>query len=75
MEYRGYIGSFSYNEDLDLFEGRVENVHDLIIFQGKSMESLRFAFRDAVLEYIDWCKKMGRKPDKPIRQKKAEITP
>lgn len=69
MEYRGYRGQFTYDEDQELFEGRVENVDDLIIFQGKSIESLQFAFRDAIIEYIDWCQKMGRKPEKPSQRR------
>ena len=65
MEYLGYIGRFTYDEDLDIFEGYVENISDIIIFHGKSIESLRFAFKNAVHEYLDWCQKMGREPEKP----------
>lgn len=65
MKYKGYIGHFIYDEDLDLFEGQVTNVTDIVHFHGKSIESLHFAFQDAVNEYISWCKKMGREPEKP----------
>ena len=65
MKYKGYIAHFSYDENLALFQGKVSNIHDLITFQGKSMESLRFAFHDAVNEYLTWCKKIGRVPERP----------
>ena len=65
MEYKGYSAQFTYDEKLDLFQGKVSNIHDAILFQGKSMETLRFAFKDAVNEYIDWCKKHGNEPEKP----------
>ena len=68
MEYRGYIGRFIYNEDREIFEGHVENIRDIVIFHGKSMDSLYFAFKDAIQEYIDWCRKMGREPNKPSRR-------
>ena len=65
MEYRGYKGQFIYDEVHGIFRGHVENINDLILFHGKSIESLRFAFKDSIIEYIDWCKKMGREPEKP----------
>lgn len=66
MKYKGYIGEFTYDEDLDLFEGSISNIEDIVLFRGKSIESLRLAFKDAVNEYIDWCKKMGKEPEKPF---------
>ena len=66
MEYKGYIGQFNYDADLDLFEGNIANIKDIILFQGKSIESLRFAFQDAINEYILWCKKRGKEPEKPF---------
>jgi hypothetical protein len=66
MEYKGYIGHFTYDEDLDLFEGKVTNVEDLIIFHGKSINSLRFAFQDAINDHLTWCEKIGKEPEKPF---------
>jgi len=65
MEYKGYIGLFTFDEKLGLFQGRVSNITDLITFQGKSMETTQQAFHDAVNEYIGWCKKHGKIPEKP----------
>jgi hypothetical protein len=44
--------------------GRVSNTHYLITFQGKSVESTKQDFKDAVNEYIGWCKKYGKIPEK-----------
>lgn len=65
MEYKGYVASFTFDETLELFQGKVSNVNDLITFQGRSLEALRFSFQDAVNEYIAWCKKHGAKPENP----------
>ena len=65
MEYKGYIGLFTFDEKLELFQGRVSNIKDLITFQGKSMETLKYAFKDAINEYLNWCKKIGKNPEKP----------
>jgi predicted HicB family RNase H-like nuclease len=65
MEYKGYSAQFSFDDKLGLFQGKVFNINDLVTFQGKSIETLRFAFHDAVNEYLVWCKKFGNTPEKP----------
>lgn len=57
IEYKGYIGHFFFDEKTNLFYGKVANTHDLITFQGKSVNETHLAFQDAVNDYIDWCKK------------------
>ena len=64
MEYKDYIADFIFDEKLELFQGKVSNVHDVITFQAKSIENLRYAFEDAINEYIAWCKKYGNEPEK-----------
>lgn len=65
MNYKGYVGSFEFDEKTTLFLGRISNIQDLITFQGKSIETTQQAFQDAVNEYIDWSKKHGKIPEKP----------
>jgi len=64
MNYKGYVGLFEFDEKTTLFLGRISNIQDLITFQGKSIETTQQAFHDAVNEYIDWCKKHGKTPEK-----------
>lgn len=66
IKYKGYIGFFTFDEKANLFLGNVSNIKDLIIFQGKSIESTRQAFKDAVNEHIEWCKKHGKVLKKPF---------
>lgn len=68
MEYKGYIGQFAFDEKLDLFQGKVSNIKDLITFQGKSIESLGYAFKDSINEYMAWCKKIGKDSEKPSQK-------
>jgi len=65
MEYKGYIGRFTFDEKLELFQGKVSNIKNLITFQGKSLETLQQNFQDAVNEYTAWCRKHGNEPEKP----------
>ena len=64
LEYKGYLGHFTFDEQQNLFSGRVSNTHDLIVFQGKSIESTQEAFKDAINEHLEWCKKYGKEPEK-----------
>lgn len=64
MEYRGFIGEFTYDEDTGIFEGNVINSEELILFQGKSLEDLYVDFREAIEDYISWYNKREDKADK-----------
>ena len=65
--YKGYVGSFMFDDKIALFVGRISNVHYPVTFQGKSVESTRQNFKDAVNEYLEWCKKYGKSPEKPLK--------
>lgn len=73
MEHKGYIGEFSFDDELSLFQGKVANIKDIILFQGKSIETLRYAFIDAVNEYLAWCQKNGRHPEIPSNDNSESI--
>jgi predicted HicB family RNase H-like nuclease len=63
--HKGYVGSFTFDDKAALFMGRASNVHYPITFQGKSVESTKQYFKDAINEYLEWCKKYGKIPEKP----------
>jgi len=66
IEYRGYIGHFSFDENTNLFYGKVANTNDLITFQGKSLNETKQAFRDSIDEYIAWCKRFRKEKSKVL---------
>ncbi len=65
IEYKGYEGSFEFDEENKLFRGKVSNIDDLVTFQGKSIKEVQEAFEDAVDEYVSWCKKYRKKQENP----------
>lgn len=70
INYKGYIGHFTFDETKNIFYGRVINSHHLIIFQGKSIKETQEAFQDAINEHLEWCKKYGKEPEKPANAPK-----
>ena len=65
ITYKGYTGSFTFDEKENLFKGKVANSNYPISFQGKSIKEMKQTFYDSVDEYLHWCKKYGKIPEKP----------
>jgi len=64
IRYKGYIGTIEYDEDLEMFHGRIANTRDVVSFYGKSVDELKMEMRNSVVEYIAFCKEKGIKPSK-----------
>ena len=67
MTYKGYIGSVRYSEEDEVFHGKIEAINDLIMFEGTTVKELKNAFHEAVDDYLETCKEMGREPQKPFK--------
>lgn len=67
ITYKGYIGSVRYSEEDEVFHGRIEAINDLIMYEGTSVKELKKAFHEAVDDYLETCKEMGREPQKPFK--------
>lgn len=66
MTYKGYQGSFEYDQDADIFHGDVLHLTDVITFQGRSIDELKAALAESIDVYLEYCAKKGRKPQKPF---------
>ena len=67
LEYNGHFGSVEYNDEDEIFHGRLEFIRDLVTYEGADAKSLKGAFHDAVDDYLDLCAAEGRKPDIPLK--------
>lgn len=52
-----------------LFVGHIAGIKDVVGFHGESVQELRAAFEEAVVDYLDTCAKLGRAPQKPYSGK------
>ena len=66
IEYKGYVGVFEFDEELDQFHGFVVNTQDVISFYGSSVEELKAELKASVEEYLLFCAEKGRDPEKPF---------
>ena len=64
MNYKGYLGQITYDDEAKLFHGEVIGLKDVITFQGTCVKELEKAFKDSVDDYLAWCKERGEQPQK-----------
>ena len=65
MNHKGYTATVEYEPDDRVFHGRVNDISDVVTFEGTSVDELEAAFRDAVDEYVAFCEERGRVPQRP----------
>lgn len=65
MSYQGYVARIEYSDEEGLFVGHIAGIKDVVGFHGESVGELRFAFEEAVTDYLVTCAKLGRAPQKP----------
>ena len=61
ITYKGFIATVHFSAEDDCFFGKIEEIDDLISFEGKSVNELKKAFISAVEDYIHLCEK-NKKP-------------
>ena len=69
MEYKGYKAAVEYDPDDEAFHGVVVNIEDTVHFQATTVRGLKKAFRDSLEDYLEWCQKQGKTPDRPCSGK------
>ena len=69
MKYKGYSAHVVYEADDDLLVGHIMNINDIISFHGTSLKEMRAAFKEAVDDYLVFCKETGKQPNKPFSGK------
>lgn len=67
MEYQGYYGSVNYNDEDEIFYGKVEHICSLISYEGYDVESLKANFQTAVDDYLELCQDKGIEAEKPFK--------
>lgn len=61
MTYKDFIGSVHYNSSDEVFYGKIEEIDDLVTFEGKSVSELKKSFQEGVDDYILICQQ-AKKP-------------
>jgi len=67
LTYNGYVASISYSAVDEVFVGKILGINDLITFEGTSVKELKESFQEAVEDYFETCKHLGKSPDKTYK--------
>ena len=67
LKYQDYIATIRYSSDDEVFFGRVAGLNDLITFEGTSVKELKAAFKEAIEDYLETCKAIGKSPEKTYK--------
>ncbi|EQA34832.1 HicB family protein [Leptospira inadai serovar Lyme str. 10] len=67
LSYKDFIGSVHYSDEDEIFYGKLEEIDDLVTFEGKSVSELKKSFKDTVEDYISLCSKHGKPLFKSFR--------
>ena len=73
LKYRGYLGTVEYSEEDNLLFGKAAGIRDLILYDGKSLESLKKHFEEAIDHYLESCEANGLEPNKTSRKRLEEM--
>lgn len=69
MNYKGYAARVEYSDEDDCLVGHIAGINDVVGFHADSVLELHAAFEEAVDDYIQTCRKVGRSPQKPYSGK------
>lgn len=67
LEYKGYRGLVEFSEADSFFFGTISGINDLVTFEGASVEEIKSAFYEAVDDYLETCKEIGKSPEKEFK--------
>jgi predicted HicB family RNase H-like nuclease len=67
INYRDYTGSIEFSEKDAVFHGKVIGIKSMISFEGDSVKTLTEDFHNAVDEYLEFCEKNGKLPERPFK--------
>ena len=58
MHYKGYAARIEYSEEDNCLIGHIAGINDVVGFHANSVSELHAAFKEAVDDYLQTCKKV-----------------
>ena len=67
LEYKTYYAEVHFSAEDEVFHGKIIGINDLVNFEGTTVKELKKAFHEAVDDYLDTCKELGKEPEKTYK--------
>lgn len=66
MQHRGFKALIEFDAADEIFTGRILGINDVVGFHADSVAGLKDAFGEAVDDYVETCRRIGKEPEKPF---------
>lgn len=67
LTYKGYHTKIEFDSEQFVLRGKIEGINDLVNFECMDIQSIEKEFHDAVNDYLEFCKEVGKEPDKEYK--------
>ena len=67
LEYKGYYTRLEIDTDTNTLRGKIEGITDFVNFESASIGSVIKDFHDAVDDYLDFCREVGKEPEREYK--------
>ncbi len=67
LEYKGYHTKIEFDLETYTVRGKIEGIGDLVNFSSNDLTTIEQEFHDAVDDYLEFCKEVGKEPDKEYK--------
>lgn len=67
LEYKGYHTKVEFDSEGFVLRGKIEGINDLVNFECANIQELEKEFHEAVDDYLEFCKEVGKEPDKEYK--------
>lgn len=66
LKHKGYVARVEFDADDRLFFGSIAGIEDGVGFHSDTVDGLIAAFEEAVDDYLETCRRIGKKPERPF---------
>ena len=67
LTYKGYCAKPEYSHEDGILFGKIEGIADLVTFESESAAEIEKEFREAVDDYLETCRALGKEPEKTYK--------
>lgn len=67
LKHKGYEGTAEIDMDREVCFGKVLFINDLVTYEADSPTALQVAFKEAVDDYLETCRTLGKVAQKSLR--------
>lgn len=63
LEYKGYRTKIEFDREDNIFYGEIKGIYDFVNFHANDYSKIEEEFHNAVDDYIEFCREIGKDPE------------